>query len=191
MQQVRGHRRDSQAPAIIPLVSAAFIYSPSAPFWENFIYAPFFKNSGGAGGEESTTLCHLGWDRRWFSQKTPDRRQRCKVNKKRGDVWRRARQTRGEMRRKEPEDSWSDRSGQRRARWEGGRKTAQSEMKWGALMHHYLSWQALCCSVAPGKGFALTGVIQPEHMSECVYPLLNIVSHLHLKRESMPFEFYI
>lgn len=41
MQQIRGHCRDGKAPAIIPLVLAAFIYPPWAFFCENFIYALF------------------------------------------------------------------------------------------------------------------------------------------------------
>lgn len=46
MQQIRGHCRDGKAPAIIPLVLAAFIYPPWALsrfyfFFENFIYGLF------------------------------------------------------------------------------------------------------------------------------------------------------
>lgn len=56
IQQVRGHCLDSQAPAVIPLVLAAFI-SPHRLLCENFIYAPLFNSEP---GEKSTTLCHLG-----------------------------------------------------------------------------------------------------------------------------------
>lgn len=144
IQQVMGHCCDSQTSALIPLVLAAFIYLPPLGSLWNFIYAPFFNSEP---GKKSTTLCLLGGNRWWFSQKTPQRRQRNEINKKRGDMERETDRRRNKEKRAWGQMKWWEWAAQRQTKKEEERRW---DLRWSGGTHASLSLLArslLCCSI--------------------------------------------